>query len=77
MEYVYEVRPRKDKPGVDLISEALPFGRLWFGGPSATDNAVSFAKFYGRAHDVIVRVFDLNGDIVSEHRQKAAFGKES
>jgi hypothetical protein len=21
--------PRKDKRGVDLISEALPFGRLW------------------------------------------------
>jgi hypothetical protein len=26
---VYEIRPRKDKRGVDLISEALPFGRLW------------------------------------------------
>jgi hypothetical protein len=27
--HVYEVRPRKDKRGVDLISDALPFGRLW------------------------------------------------
>jgi hypothetical protein len=27
---VYEVRPRKDKRGVDLISDALPFGRLWY-----------------------------------------------
>jgi len=26
---VYEIRPRKDKRGVDLISDALPFGRLW------------------------------------------------
>jgi hypothetical protein len=26
--HVYEVRPRKDKRGVDLISDALPFGRL-------------------------------------------------
>jgi hypothetical protein len=25
---VYEVRPRKDKRGFDLISDALPFGRL-------------------------------------------------
>jgi hypothetical protein len=25
---VYKVRPRKDKRGVDLISDALPFGRL-------------------------------------------------
>ena len=24
----YEVHPRKDKRGVDLISDALPFGRL-------------------------------------------------
>ena len=27
---VYEVRPRKDKRGVDLISDVLPFGRLWY-----------------------------------------------
>ena len=27
--HIYEVRPRKDKRGVDLISDALPFGRLW------------------------------------------------
>jgi hypothetical protein len=24
----YEVRPRNDKRGADLISDALPFGRL-------------------------------------------------
>jgi hypothetical protein len=33
----YEVRPRKDKRGVDLISDVLPFGRLWYGEPSASD----------------------------------------
>ncbi len=26
----YEVRPRKDKRDVDLISDVLPFGRLWY-----------------------------------------------
>ena len=26
--HVYEVRPRKDHRGVDLISDALPFCRL-------------------------------------------------
>jgi len=26
--HVYEVRPRKDRRGVDLISDALPFRRL-------------------------------------------------
>jgi hypothetical protein len=27
---IYEVRPRKDQGGVDLISEQLPFGQLWY-----------------------------------------------
>jgi hypothetical protein len=26
--HVYEVRPRRDKRGFDLISDVLPFGRL-------------------------------------------------
>jgi TonB family protein len=29
-QHAYEVRPRKDKRGFDLISDALPFGRLWY-----------------------------------------------
>jgi hypothetical protein len=36
----YEVRPRKDKRGVDLLSDALPFGRLWYSGPDAVGNPV-------------------------------------
>jgi hypothetical protein len=32
-QHVYEVRPRKDHRGVDLISDALPLGRLWYGEP--------------------------------------------
>jgi hypothetical protein len=27
-QHVYEIRPRKDRRGADLISDALPFGRL-------------------------------------------------
>jgi hypothetical protein len=30
--HVYEIRPRKDHRGVDLISDALPFGRLGYEG---------------------------------------------
>jgi hypothetical protein len=29
-QHFYEVRPRKDKRGFDLISDALPFGALSF-----------------------------------------------
>jgi hypothetical protein len=39
-QHVYEVRPRKDRRGVDLISDVLPFGGLWYGGPSAIGNAI-------------------------------------
>jgi hypothetical protein len=45
---VYEVRPRKDKRGVDLISDALPFGGLCYGEPDAITNAVGSVKFYSR-----------------------------
>ena len=33
--HVYEVQPRNDKRGVDLVSEVLPFSRLWYGEPNA------------------------------------------
>jgi hypothetical protein len=34
-QHAYEVRPRKGHRGVDLISDALPFDRLWYGEPEA------------------------------------------
>jgi hypothetical protein len=40
IKHVYEVRPRKDHRGVDLISDVLPFGRLWYDGPDAAANAI-------------------------------------
>jgi hypothetical protein len=45
-QHVYEVRPRKDRRGVDLISAALPYGRLWYGEADTTSNAIGCAKFY-------------------------------
>jgi len=32
--HTYEIRPRKDHRGVDLISDVLPFGRLCCGEPT-------------------------------------------
>jgi len=48
--HVYEVRPRKDKRGVDLISDLLPFGRLWYGDANAVANAIGYAM-HRRSHD--------------------------
>ena len=42
--HVYEVRPRIDHRGFDLISDALPFGRLWYGEPNAVSDAIGYAQ---------------------------------
>jgi hypothetical protein len=62
-QHVYEARPRKDRRGVDLISDALPFGRLWYGEP----NAVGYAKFFSRSHDAVIRVYDTAGNLIETH----------
>jgi hypothetical protein len=41
---VLEVRPRKDHRGVDLISDALPFGPLWYGAPDAIANPIALRQ---------------------------------
>jgi len=54
--HLYEVRPRKDNCGVDLISDALLFGRPWYGDANAVANAVGYANFYSRSDDAVIRV---------------------
>ena len=71
--HVYEVRPRKDKRGVDLISDPLPFGRLWYGEPNAVSNAIGYAQFYSRSHDAVVRVYDNAGNVIETHEHKGDF----
>jgi hypothetical protein len=44
--HVYEIRPRKDDCGVDLISDALPFARLWYDGSNAVSNSIGYARFF-------------------------------
>ena len=55
---IHEVRPRKDHRGVDLISDVLPFGCLWYGEPDAISNAIDYAKLSSRSHDTVIRVYD-------------------
>jgi hypothetical protein len=35
---------------VDLISDVLPFGRLWYGKPNAASNAIGYAQHRSRSH---------------------------
>ncbi len=57
--HVYGVRPRKDRRGFDLISDALPFGRLWY---TEIPHAIEYAKFRSRSHDATIRVYDEAGN---------------
>jgi len=41
--HVYEVQPAQDERGVDLISDVLPFRRLWHGDLNAISNAIGYA----------------------------------
>ena len=40
------------------FSEALPFGRLWYGEPNSVCNAIGYAEFYSRSHESVIRVFE-------------------
>ena len=71
--HIYEVRPRKDKRGVDLISAVLQFGRLWCDRPDAAANAIGYAKFYSRSADVVIRVYDAVGNVIKTHEHKGDF----
>jgi len=65
--------PRKDKRGVDLISDVLPFGRLWYCGLNAASNAVSHATHYSRSHDAVIRVYDAAGNVIETHEHAGDF----
>jgi hypothetical protein len=59
--------------GVDLISDALPFGRLWYGEPNAISNAVGYAKFRSRSHGAVIRVYDEAGNLIETHEHAGEF----
>jgi hypothetical protein len=66
-QHVYEVRPRKDHRGVVLISDGLPFGRLWYGEPNAISNAMGYAEHFSRSHAAVLRVYDEAGNVTQTH----------
>ena len=72
-EQFYEVRPRKDRRGFDLISDALPFGRLWYGERNAVSNAIGYAMHYSRTTDAVIRVYDEAGNVIETHEYKGEF----
>src|SRR5262249_16166354 len=66
---INEVRPRADHRGVDLISDVLAFGPLWYAGPNAITNAIKYAKLSSRSHDAEIRVYDEAGNVIETQAQ--------
>jgi len=67
------VRPRKGNRGVDLISDALPFGRLWYDGPNAVENAIGYAMHRSRSHRAVIRISDEAGNVIETHEHAGDF----
>ena len=56
-----------------MISDALPFGRLWYGELNAISNAVNYARFYSRSHDAVILVYDDAGNVIETHKHAGEF----
>jgi hypothetical protein len=59
------------------ISDALPFGRLWYGGPNAASNAIGYASQYSRSHGAVIRVYDEAGNVIEMHEHAGGFKEAS
>ncbi len=58
---------------LDFQRDALPFGALWYAGPHAVANAIGYAQFYSRSHDVVIRVYDAAGSVIETHKHTGDF----
>ena len=67
----------KLKRCVDVISDALPFGRLWYDGPNAASNAIGYASQYSRSHGAVIRVYDDAGNRDRDAQESTRAGSKS
>jgi len=50
-----------------------PFGRLWYAEPDAVGNAIGYAKFFSRAHNAVIRVYNEAGNVIETHEHAGNF----
>ncbi len=71
-QHAYEVRPPKDHRGVELISDALPFGGC--GTANQTQPATqSVTQSFHRSHDAVIRVYDEAANVIDTHEHAGDF----
>jgi hypothetical protein len=71
--HLYEVRPRKDRRGVDLIFRcaAVRSALLWRTKRDQQCNRLRDA--FSRSHDAVIRVYDDAGNVIETHEHKGEF----
>jgi hypothetical protein len=70
---IFEISRRRAMVGFRFVSDALPFGRHWYGEPNAIANAIGYAKFRSRSHDAVIRVYDGAGNVIETHEHAGDF----
>ena len=45
------------------LSRGFPMRWLWYDEPNAVSNAISYAKFYSRSNDAVIRVYYAAGNV--------------
>ena len=74
---VYEIRPRADNHGVDLVGDALPYSPIWYRGPKAITDAIDYAKFRSQSRFAVIRVYDEAGNVLETLEHKGDFREAS
>jgi hypothetical protein len=64
---------RKDRRGVDLISDALPFGKLWYAGQMRLPMQSATRCTAARSADAVIRVYDDAGNVIETHEHHGEF----
>jgi uncharacterized phosphosugar-binding protein len=67
--HAYEVRPRKDKRGVD--QSAAHYRSAGCG--MRTRAAIDYAKHRSRSHRAVIRVYDAADNVIETHEHKGDF----
>jgi hypothetical protein len=67
---IYDEARQRDRDAGALISDALPFGRLWY---DEQDNAIGYAMHRSRSHNAVIRVYDDAGKVIETHRGKGDY----
>ena len=76
---VYEIHPREERDGFDLIGDWLQDGPIWYAGPDAVRRAVAYAKYRSRSrsHRAIIRVFYEAVNVLETHEHAGDFKEAS